>query len=174
MGKQVGRQVGRRADVSIVCMGCMHAMSFIEWVWEGQTPSCTMESRTKATAAITQPYTDKADSGRTSSLDSGTPKEPLLSRVFCAVSPADRPTLCTHSCSSSVASCLHPYLRRSIVRACCQKCAVKLYCFSCCSCCCLHGCLETKYELTARQGTIEHEEMHSTVNCVLHVGNGSA
>jgi len=46
----------------------------------------------------------------TSILDSGTPSEPLLSRVLLAVSPALRPTVCTHSCISAVASCLRPYL----------------------------------------------------------------
>lgn len=46
----------------------------------------------------------------TSILDSGTPSEPLLSRVLLAVRPALQPTVCTHSCRSAVASCLRPYL----------------------------------------------------------------
>ncbi len=38
--------------------------------------------------------------------------DPLESRVLLALKPAFEPTSLTHSCSSAVASCLHPYLHQ--------------------------------------------------------------
>jgi hypothetical protein len=114
------RCLGANWQQTHMCMVGMH-----EWARSPSTIMHDIKAGQHKLLQHTQTINRKgAGSGRTSNLDSGTPRAPLLSRVFFAVSPAERPTLCTHSCSSSVASCLHPYLRRRIGRACCQESAV--------------------------------------------------